>query len=276
MSALVIKRCQCGEDRWTRCGADHPWYGNTRKCRHNISRYAREILKLDHELVTKTEAEAVYRLMLTAIRNGLYVEVKHHVPPAAAPEPIEPGQTLAAVAVAYDQKKLSVDPNKTPRGKDGDRSKLTVLCNTVVNRRPFGAYPMNAIDATLLIAFRAAISDRANSTWNKYRTLLGQVFRWAKSKGYIPIDPIASANATIDYRSVLERSASSTLTIASGANLLRPRSKCGAATITAICGTSLLRSGKRARGAARCSCCNGLTSTSIADRFTFARSKSAA
>jgi len=166
-----------------------------RKYEPNLTRYAREVLARREWQNTKTEAEALAEQIRQAIREGTYESAKTQRQTIAAAAPvIEPGRTLSQIVALYDELRLTPDATKAKYGKDQDRGKLQCFCDTIVKGRRLGDRAMDTITMDDLIAFRSTLINRANSTWNKYRTVLGQLFRWAKWSGHIPTDPIATSS----------------------------------------------------------------------------------
>jgi hypothetical protein len=175
----VEKLCACGEHRWTKCS--DPWYLKTiehlgRHYSPNLTRYARVVL--DRTITAKGEAEDVGELVRRAIRNNVYVSAKDYRPPApAAPAPV--GLTLATVAAKFDTACIEADAKKRPTSKVNDRAIIKRLCDHQGARGRLGDLEMAALTVDDLVAFRGAQAF-ANSTWNKYRTLLGQLWEWAR------------------------------------------------------------------------------------------------
>ena len=188
MSA-VEKRCACGEPKWPRC-AD-PWY--LKKIRHrrreyapNITRYAREVL--NRAITTKTEALEVADRVRVAIHDGTYVSAK-----ALRAEPVVTppswGLTLRAIGAEFSASFVDGDVVKRKRSKGNDKGIVAALCaHRLPDGRQLGDRPMASITLDDLMAFRAAKSALANSSWNKYRTVLGQLWRWARWSGYLETD----------------------------------------------------------------------------------------
>lgn len=189
----VEKRCSCDEKRWTKCPHD-AWYLQTFRWQGqayepNLTRYARVVL--GRVITTKTDAEAVEDLVCAAIRAGTYVPVKAYRP-AAAPPPVLLGQSLRRIADAFLVSFVDGDPEKRRNSKINDRAILKHLCAFRTDRGPLGDQPMAAVTIDTLIAFRKAQTHLAQSTWAKYRTLLGQCWRWARWAGHVETDLFAT------------------------------------------------------------------------------------
>lgn len=163
----------------------------------NLTRYALDTL--NKTITTKGEAEDIAEIVRAAIRAGTFQNGKARrqavaaAVDTAADIAAATGLTLAAVVKLFDEQWLTEHPTKAADGKDNDRHKLNVLCTTKLRGGPLGERLCESLTVTDLIAFRTALGKRAHSTWNKYRTLLGQLFRWATRAGCIPVDPITSA-----------------------------------------------------------------------------------
>jgi integrase len=190
MTGGVEKYCECGSARWPKCA--HPWYMlkfryQRKEYAPNITRHARVVLAT--AITTKTEADAVADRIRADIRSGAYVSASDYRP-AVAP-PVQ-GRTLDDLAQVFDDLRIAGDTNKKPNSKVNDRAILKRLRATDVARGRLGALPMETLTLDDLVAFRAA-RKVANSTWNKQRTVLGQLFRWAKWSGHISVDLIAAA-----------------------------------------------------------------------------------
>jgi integrase len=190
MTGTVKKRCRCGEARWTKC-AD-PWY--LKDFQHRGQRYAHSVTQwasvvLAQTITTKTEAEDVADTMRAAIKAGTYVAAEDHHPPPP-PEPPKAWRTLDDLVEQFILETLTNNVAKKPNSKANDTAALNRLCATTVGRGRLGAQPMNAITFADLVAFRASVASLATSTWNKYRTVLGQLFAWASWNGHIARDPL--------------------------------------------------------------------------------------
>lgn len=198
MTTNVEKYCTCGDAKWPKC-AD-PWYmkqfrwgGKTYQ--PNLTRHAKDVLGED--LDRKTRAEEIAEAIRTAIRGGTYVSAK--TAKAAKPK-AEPGQTVAALIKLFDTAVLKADVLKRETTKACDRGILAAFAAFKPSKaRPsFGDTPMADLTLDDVKAFRASpkVATLANSTWAKYRTVLGQFFEWAaaKAQSHIPVDPFAQAS----------------------------------------------------------------------------------
>jgi integrase len=203
MSGAVEKYCGCAAERWPKC--PDPWY--LKKVRHqgieyapNVTRYARVVLARD--IATKTEAEAVARIIRDRIYAGTYVPAKEYRP-AAAPA-ASGGLTLEDVAARFVAARIDGDAVKRDNSRTNDKATIAQLCAATVDRArgPLGTLPIATLTIADLIAWRAQLSG-AVSTWNKRRTVIGQLFRWAAWQGHIAADPIETAPA--DLRRMLRR-----------------------------------------------------------------------
>jgi integrase len=188
MSA-VEKRCACRQARWPKCA--HPWY--LKKIRHrrqeyapNITRYAREVLKTAIE--TKTHALEIADRIRVAIHDGTYVSAKA-LRGGPIDAPATRGLTLREVAARFVASFIDADVLKRRRSKGNDRGIVTALCtHRTEDGRELADRPMAGITIDDLVAFRAARAYLASSSWNKYRTVLGQLWRWARWSGYLDVD----------------------------------------------------------------------------------------
>jgi integrase len=187
----VEKRCTCPEAKWFKC--PDPWYLKTitvqgKEFAPNLTRYAARVLST--AITTKTEAEAVAVTVRARILAGTYVAAKHVAPPAPLAPPMAADRTLSAIVALFDAATIDADTTKRRNSKTNDRAGLAELCAT----RTLGTRPMASITIKDLIAWRGAISHLAASTWNKRRTLVGQVWRWAARHGHVPADIVATAH----------------------------------------------------------------------------------
>jgi integrase len=190
MTALVEKRCACAEARWPKC--DHPWYlkqirwgGKTFE--PNLTRHVRQVLARKEPLEDKVDAERIARDVINAIQLGTYVRAKHHRPPPP-PKTTQPGQTLDVVAEAFARICIDKDAEKADNSKANDRAHLKRLCRTEVDGDRLGARVMADITLEDLIEFRAEQEELSASTWNKIRTVLGQLWSWARWHDHITRD----------------------------------------------------------------------------------------
>lgn len=201
MTGGVEKRCGCPEPRWPKC--PHPaWYLKDfqylgKVYRDNLTRYARVVLS--KTITTKTEAEGTAEILRGHIIDGTYVSARQFRP---APVEQEHDDTLDAVAEAFAVDRIDADQKKRPNSKVNDRAHLKRLCaSRHASGKRLGTRPMAEITIKDLITFRGTCSDLANSSWNKVRTVLGQLSRYAKSVGYADI----ITDASHDDRRLLRR-----------------------------------------------------------------------
>jgi integrase len=193
MTSLVMKRCACPEARWSKC--PDPWYLKKVRDAHgkehmpNLTRYALTVLTPPQQLTDKTAAERIARDVVTAIELGTYVSAKAYTPPTVA----APGQTLEALGEVFADLCIEKDAQKADNSKASDRAHLKRLYRTVVNGVRLGDRVMADITLDDLIEFRAAQDDLAASTWNKIRTVLGQLWAWARYKDHIPANVLVDA-----------------------------------------------------------------------------------
>ena len=182
----ACKRCDCDEAKWPKCA--HPWY--LPKFRYggksyapNLTRYAIDVLGRD-ALDTKTEADALADAVRVAIRAGTYLSAKTKKNTIAALTDEAERVLMAAAIAEFGDAVIDADADKRKQQKARDRSCLATLAAFKTKRGLIGALPVDAVTADDLVAFRRsdAIAPLANSSWAKYRTVLGQFFTWAKSK----------------------------------------------------------------------------------------------
>lgn len=193
---LVDKRCSCDAARWPKCA--HPWY--LREMQHagisyrpNLSRWAKTISGRTAPLTAKTDAESVARVVIAAIETGSYQPAKGYRPaPAPAKTPAD-GATLAVVLSAFEAAVIDADPQKKPNSKTNDRAILARLGSARVGGAKLGAQPVASLTVDQLIAWRRGLGPIATSTWNKYRTLIGQLLRWAVWAKYLDVNPLTTA-----------------------------------------------------------------------------------
>ena len=191
---MVEKRCTCGEARWLKC--PDPWYLMAmrvagKEYAPNLTRYAEHFLQLD--ITTKTEAEKVADQVRGLILAGTYVSVKdaRKQPKARkAPGAIEPSAVLLKDA---RDRFYAARIEKHPTMSDSDKSLAKGRLRKFSEWRPVAGEPALAdqpignVTLDVLLAFRVSsvVKDAAASTWAKYKTLLGQFFRWAQHEAGI-------------------------------------------------------------------------------------------
>jgi len=194
-TADVEKYCDCGPAKWTKC--PDAWYGKKfrykgREYAPNVTRYALDVLGKTIE--TKGQAIEIWEAIRTAIRNGTYVSAKAYTPPAAAATRAADGPTtLLAIAEAFKTSVIDADVEKKPNSKTNDKAAIARLVGHVgAGGRRLGDRDMATITIDDLVHFRAAQrgpnGELARSTWNKIRTVLGQLWSWAAWRGYIGAD----------------------------------------------------------------------------------------
>jgi integrase len=190
MSDYAKKRCSCpNQPKCPHVGwylRDFQHHGAV--YRDNITRWAAVVLGTPIGN-TKTEAEAVALTMRERIQKGSFVKAKKFRPAAAV---ALKGGTLDDVAAIFDTDYITANPKKRPNSKTNDRAILKRLRAVRVDRGRLGTLAMDTITFDHLKLFAQESSALSNSTWNKDRTLIGQLFRWAQWKGHIAVDPLAS------------------------------------------------------------------------------------
>jgi integrase len=198
----AVKRCPCPEAAWNKCG--HDWY--MAKLRHagkeyapNVTRYALDVL--GKTITTKTEAVAlIANTIAPAIRTGAYVSAKAARRAAVTDRaPTAAGATIGDVITAFTADVINADLARSPITRRRETGYIGRLGAFVPpgRRVALGAVPIAAPSDKAWIAdlktFRASLATLRNNTWAKYRTVLGQFFRYAVDNDYRATDPIATA-----------------------------------------------------------------------------------
>lgn len=197
----AVKRCPCPEAAWTKCG--HDWY--MAKLRHagkeyapNVTRYALDVL--GKPITTKTEAVTlIANTIAPAIRTGAYVSAKTtRQITAAAPAPTA-GSTIGDVITAFTADVIDADLARTSdtRGRETTYIARFGAFTPPGRRAPLARLPIADLSDDALVAdvkaWRKSLAPLRNNTWAKYRTLIGQFFRYAVARRYRASDPLAGA-----------------------------------------------------------------------------------
>jgi integrase len=203
------KRCPCDPEHWNDC-PEHPWYLKLRvngvAYEESITRWA--LAALGKRITLFTDAASIRNIMVGQMEAGTFIKAKNLVAQAratAVEAKVKPvvvtGLTLQALALPADPPlaepidfftlEVEKDTKKRQNSKVNDRAILRRLC------KRYGRLPMELLVLDHLNTFRESLTNRkgeplAASSWNKYRTVLGQLFAWAAWKGHIPKDPIMS------------------------------------------------------------------------------------
>jgi integrase len=177
LSGTVMKRCACGEAKWTKC--TDPWY--LRKFmwqgtpyQPNLTRYAGEVLH--REIRTKAEAEEVADLVRAAIRAGTYVSAKATRRVTPPTPPVNASATW--VNVTEDFLQLVVRARNIASWQN-ERGMLAAIGNYLKADTNIAD-----ISQDQLTMFFNTLNKRgvASSTWNKYLTVTKRLFRWASRR----------------------------------------------------------------------------------------------
>jgi integrase len=183
------KRCGCKRRDWSKCS--HPWHLNFQWEGHHYR------LSLDREvaprrLLGKTDAETEAGRIQSEIRAGTFIARKARR--TAVPAPAA-GETLTFRA--FGEK--FIERYSKARGKasiEDDRYMLERVCAfTGLSETPLGDKALAAVTADdaehFLENLRAR--GRAGSTYNHYRQLLLNMFRWGTRKAFLTRNPLEHA-----------------------------------------------------------------------------------
>lgn len=198
----AVKRCPCPEAAWNKCG--HDWY--MAKLRHagkeyapNVTRYALDVL--GKTITTKTEAVTlIANTIAPAIRTGAYVSAKDARRAAVTDRATTAaGATIADVITAFTADVIHADLSRSPDTRGRETTYIARFGAFVPpgRRVALGRLPIAAPSDDDLVrdvkAWRHSLHTFRNNTWAKYRTLIGQFFRYAVARRYRASDPLAGA-----------------------------------------------------------------------------------
>ncbi|HUR20490.1 MAG TPA: phage integrase SAM-like domain-containing protein [Vicinamibacterales bacterium] len=172
------KRCGCPRRNWPKCR--HPWHLNFKW------RGVHYRLSLDREigrrLEGKTDARTEAERLRGAIRAGTF----------PLREASEDARAESLTLETFGQKFL--ERYSQARGKRtwrDDEHMLDVICRfEQLGEKPLGS--VTGDDAERLLQ-HLKNSGRAGSTYNHYRQILLNMFRWATRKGYLARNPLEHA-----------------------------------------------------------------------------------
>ena len=145
-----FKRCECPRRQWSRCSHE-VWGKFCHAGRDHRINLARQFQKSS---VSWSEAEGLLDVMRSQIRAGTFVKYGTTLTESSTPAP-DTGLTLRDVANRYHED-VSLDPKRRAHRLPVLKQALAVICRTVVDGRPFGDTPVEAIRTLDLEKFRTA------------------------------------------------------------------------------------------------------------------------
>ena len=182
------KRCGCKRRDWSKC--KHPWHLNFQwEGQHYRLSLDREI---GRRLLGKTDAETEAGRIQAEIRAGAFIARKARREAAAVP-------TTGEVLTFRGFGEKFLERYSQARGKASvadDVYMLEAVCAFKgLAETPLGEKPLTSVTADdaehFLEALRAR--GRAGSTYNHYRQLLLNMFRWGTRKAFLARNPLEHA-----------------------------------------------------------------------------------
>ena len=190
MARALVKRCDCGADRWSKCS--HGWHVRKQIDGQRSKISIDELLgHTDVRLVS--QAEPIRDAIVQALRDkpsGTPALIWLRAHPALAPfrrtaaaAPAMPttvgGWSFATVCARYLAAQVD-DPDRRPKYLANLRSSIAQLTG------PLGQLPVGQVNDDVLDAFLRDLArgGKSVSTRNKYLDLLRRLGRWTVRKGY--------------------------------------------------------------------------------------------